>query len=1195
MGITNPLKKVGPSQVSAVTMDEEFDEEVPNTIKKRVINTSDNLIEPVDLMLIPVMILNEVMDVRVDPGALVSVIPLQLVQRLDLVDKMSPSDESLKFAGGQVERVIGEIELSLLLSEDLEIAHTFLVADNVYMPFLLGLDFLLSKGGEILHKDQVLRFIFSEDDIIDIAMLIDLKTKDDPAYIPSVSALMKVKTESLLETQGFDINPSLPLEQRKSILQAVLPYKECFAHSIEDIQVIDDIPVKIDLVEDAVPWKTQPYRLSRDQELWLKSYLQRLLEADLIEPSQSSWAAGVVLVPSDVDKRRTRKRSVRRPSRAPVFKSQYMNGKVVGSIEPFVEGDIDWDTSYYETEVVPPSFTLTTVAPEVHGPLAATKDPYRVCIDYRPLNRQMKKKAYPVPKISHLLTSLSGSTWFSSFDALKGYWQRMLAEEDRPKTAFTTIYGLYQWKRLPMGLHSAVAEWQSSMDQIFSEYLHDIMEIYIDDGIIHSNCFKDHLKHITLILSKVSSVGLTLSLSKCKFGYFELPILGYLVGASGIRSNPRKTSNIVNWPIPSDATSLRRFIGLLQFYRRFIKDSSELIGPMVNRLSKRNAPFTWTIEANNAFIICKWILTNAPVLSLPDFNKAFILATDASNHAIGAVLSQPVDDDLSLSVVVEYGSRVLEDAKTRYSTYDREFLAVVYFIHYWRPYLLGKHFYLYTDHYALKYVLTNPDPPGRIIRWLIKLQDYDFTIIYKKGKLNTNADALSRLSQPLSVEMITRLPTQENSEGPGLSDMEYQNILTYLSSLMYPTDATEAERKHIQRSAKKYSIFRDLILRKNPTQRFPYHRPVPLRRQIPGVIQDNHDHWTAGHQGIRLTFKKISQSFYWPRYYEDVKEYVLSCDVCQAFGPKTPPVPLNPLTVPKGILQEMMMDYMAMPMTPSGNACILVGIDLFTHWVELKAFPTEDAENAILFLFDWISQYGVPERVISDRGPHFDNALVTGFLQNYDLKLTIGTPYHPHRTGQVERTVQSVRNIVSKMAHSLGEHWDVWLPAVAYVLRVSPFLPHGISPFFLLYGRQPRMISNHIELTTEVDELDVESEESLLAFLDQVADRSTNATGYYTNLLEQKKTMIKRDYDKKTKVTQYKKGDTVMVTNDSISKLSNKLVPHWFGPYLVDKIYGNDAYQIKDQELVFPRLYHANQMRLYRPRPRIFPKYRLIY
>jgi hypothetical protein len=317
------------------------------------------------------MLQDELMDVRVDPGALVSMVPLQLIQRLGLETDMGPSDESLKFAGGQVERVTGTIDLQLLLSEDLEITHSFMVADNFYMPFLLGLDFLLSTGAEILQKEHTLRFVFSDDDIVDIPMLIGLKTKeeDDSQDVPSVFMLMKVKKEHPMDTQGFRINPSLPQEQRVAILDILSLYQDCFADSVEDIRIIDETPVKIDLIEDAVPHHTQPYRLTQDQNIWLKSYLQRLLEADLIEPSQSAWAAGVVLVPADIDKRRTSKRSVIRPSNPLEVKSQYPYGKFIASVEPHSQEISPLDVSFYETNVIPPSFTVTTIAPEVNGPL----------------------------------------------------------------------------------------------------------------------------------------------------------------------------------------------------------------------------------------------------------------------------------------------------------------------------------------------------------------------------------------------------------------------------------------------------------------------------------------------------------------------------------------------------------------------------------------------------------------------------------------------------------------------------------------------------------------------------------------------------------------------------------------------------------------------------------------------------------
>lgn len=508
----------------------------------------------------------------------------------------------------------------------------------------------------------------------------------------------------------------------------------------------------------------------------------------------------------------------------------------------------------------------------------------------------MIKRAYPIPHINQIISCLSGSFWFSSFDALKGYWQRSVAIEDRPKTAFVTIYGLYQWKRLPMGLHKAVAEWQSSMDRIFSEFLFKFMVMYIDDGLVYSNNFQQHVGHLRMILQKVQDVGLTLSKSKCTFGYQELSLLGYLVGVHGVRTKPSKVAPIVYWPIPDTSTALRGFIGILQYYRRFIPNCSELLAPLTKRLTKGESPFHWTVEANNNFIICKHLLVTAPILSLPDFTKPFILYTDASDVGIGAVLAQPLDEDFSNTVVIEYGNRMLESAETRYSAHDKEFLAVVYFTHYYRQYLIGKRFFLYTDHQALKYVLTIKDPPSRLFRWLVKLQDFDFDIIYRPGKANANADALSRLSYTSieqephhyylsTITTVSRLSTY--TPGYGLSDKDYTEIYLYLSTLTLPQYLDDTQRKRIIKASRKY-VTRDRVLLKKPCRKFLKIRAVPTLAQISTILKENHDHWMAGHQGVRLTFKRISTTYYWPNYFVTVEEYVRSCPNCQNFGPKLP-------------------------------------------------------------------------------------------------------------------------------------------------------------------------------------------------------------------------------------------------------------------------------------------------------------------
>jgi hypothetical protein len=353
------------------------------------------------------------------------------------------------------------------------------------------------------------------------------------------------------------------------------------------------------------------------------------------------------------------------------------------------------------------------------------------------------------------------------------------------------------------------------------------------------------------------------------------------------------------------------------------------------------------IEHRSTFALqqCISLLTSAPILALPDDQKPYILFTDASNIAIGAVLAQPLAEDLSVICVIEYGSRLMEPAETRYSAYEKEFLAVIYFTHIYRRYLIGKRFYIYTDHQALKYILSNPDPHHRVARWLLKLQDYDFDIIYRPGKANANADSLSRI-HTRTIGTIT-LGTNDNTDGilEGFSDVIYDALLSYLTSLTLPTTITDTEKRILKRISNKVQSYQGVSLLKKPTKEYETLCAIPRRNQTPTILERFHDHWTAGHQGVSLTFLKIAPQFHWPNYYTTVKNHVLSCETYQHFGSKPTRVPLNPLSVPSGIVKVIMIDYMAMPLTPSGDNCILVGIDLLSHWVHLHAFPSEDVDG----------------------------------------------------------------------------------------------------------------------------------------------------------------------------------------------------------------------------------------------------------
>ncbi|KAK8681657.1 hypothetical protein V6N13_054059 [Hibiscus sabdariffa] len=418
---------------------------------------------------------------------------------------------------------------------------------------------------------------------------------------------------------------------------------------------------------------------------------------------------------------------------------------------------------------------------------------WRICMDYRKLNKATKKDHLPLPFIDQMLDRLAGKEFYYFLDGYSGYNQIAIAPEDQEKTTFTCPYGTYAFRRMPFGLCNAPATFQRFMLAIFSDMVEEFLEVFMDDFSVSGETFDSCLGNLTKVLKRCEEADLVLNWEKCHFMVNEGTVLGHKISSKGIEVDKAKVEVIEKLPPPTNVKGIRSFLGHAGFYRRFIKDFSKISKPLCNLL-QQNQPFVFDKECQSAFEELKMKLISAPVVVPPDWSSPFELMCDASDHAVGAALGQHRG---KLFHVIYYASRTLNEAQINYTTTEKELLAVVFAFEKFRSYLIGTKVIVHTDHSAIKYLVTKKDAKPRLIRWILLLQEFDLEVKDRKGTENQVADHLSRLDNPHNqdrdVEISDSFPDEKILFATTIP--WYADIVNFLVSGIVPPDLSSQGRK----------------------------------------------------------------------------------------------------------------------------------------------------------------------------------------------------------------------------------------------------------------------------------------------------------------------------------------------------------------------------------------------------------------
>ena len=694
---------------------------------------------------------------------------------------------------------------------------------------------------------------------------------------------------------------------------------------------------------------------------------------------------------------------------------------------------------------------------------------YRFCIDYRKLNLITKNDANPLPRVDDLLDALNGYSMFSTLDLRSGYWQVSMQPEDREKTAFVTPGGLYEFLRMPYGLSTAPATFSRAISIVLSGLSYEICLCYFDDVIIFSRDIHDHCKRLRTVLQRFREHNLRVKASKCSFGADNTA--GHTVSSAGVHTDPSKIMTVQRLPPPANLETLRSFLGLAGYYRKFIPKFATIAAPLT-ALTKKCMPFIWEDSHQDAFLTLKAHLCSAPILAYPKFDKPFILQTDASNVGLGAALAQ-LDTD-GTERVVSYASRTLTPREKNYSTMEKEALAIVFATEHFRYYLLGRQFQIVTDNSALTW-LHSVEPKGRIARWIMKLQEFDFTISHRRGGDNQNADALSRLNhQPETLRAASSNPALACVVNllPEISLFESQHADTHISKVIelkeqgFPRPPAFVWRSNNQLFAywncwNELFVENGLLMRSSKQKRqFPQNAVVIPQGLINTVLHNLHSSPSGGHLGVTRTISRARERFFWPQMQESIKAFIRNCPECSQTkdNPKLAKAPLRQIEVSEPFV-FWAMDYMGpIKETDRGNKHILVLMDHFTKWCE--AFPSKDQKAstvARILVSSVFSRFGPPTVLHSDQGRNFDSTLMHEIYQLMGIKKTRTTAYHPQCDGLVERQNRTLQNILASFVSEHSADWDEWLAQAVFAYNTSVHESTGISPYEMVFGRPARM------------------------------------------------------------------------------------------------------------------------------------------
>ena len=737
----------------------------------------------------------------------------------------------------------------------------------------------------------------------------------------------------------------------------------------------------------------------------------------------------------------------------------------------------------------------------------------RVCVDMRRANEAIIRERHPIPTVEELLQDLNGSTFFSKIDLKWGFHQILLSQESRHITTFVTHRGLYRYKRLMFGVTSAPEKYQ----QVIRDVLRGCEGVanIADDLVVHGKGVEEHDRRLFAVLDRLSEAGLTVNGDKCEFRLTKLKFFGHELSSDGVSPSEEKIAAIRDARSPKDASEVRSFMGLVQYSAKFMPDLASIARP-IQDLTRKGVPFVWAAEQQKAFQELKRLITQAETLAYYQVGCRTRIVADASPVGLGAVLTQQQG---GVWRVISYASRSLTDVERRYSQTEKEALALVWACERFSMYVSGQSFELETDHKPLERIYSRTSKPcARIERWVLRLQGYDFKVVYRPGKTNV-ADALSRLNsvkQPDAgqkydcVRAIVEncLPVALSAreiEEASYNDAELSQVKGCVRTGNWER-CTFPSYAHIK---DELCIYGEILLRGS--------RIVVPKTLRDKVVRLAHE----GHQGIVKTKYRLRSKVWWPGMDKDVEQLCKVCHGCQVTSRYDPPEPMSRVLPPSAPWHDCSADLLG-PL-PNGES-ILVLVDYFSRFVEVAILKSTTSAKIIEAISPVFARFGVPFSLRTDNGPQFVSGEFEAFLRIYGVEHRTTTPLWPAANGEVERQNRSLLKCL-QIAHLEKKNWRSELISWLTAYRSTPQVTTGATPFSLMFGREMR--SKLPELRRET--VDVSRE----------ATRDTD----WSNKLKGKDYA---DEQRRAVPRSLRVGDAVLLKAEKTNKLSSNFCPSPF-------------------------------------------------